>query len=347
MLKPSQVKKLKEQIDGCKRPLIFYDGDCDGLTSFLQLYRYKGEGRGVVLKTKPQLTKEYLRKVEEFEPDSIFIFDVAIVDQDFIDGVKVPIYWFDHHGPYERTGKHLHYINPLHWNETTSPCVMIHQICNQDMWISAVGAIADYQFPYYLDEFIKKYPKLISKKKYKNPFDIRFNTPFGKLIKIFSFNLKGTTSNALRSIKVMSRIKTPEEILDQTSPQGKFLYKKYEKLNKEYELLKKSALKSYKKDDAFFIHKYTEDQTSFTKDLADDLMYNHPDKVIVLARQRQGYMVMSMRTTDQGPEIKDAVEKALVGIDGAGGGHAHACGAKVAKVDFERFISKLREELSL
>jgi len=135
MLKPKQIKQLKDVIDHVKRPLIFYDGDNDGLTSFLQLYRYKKEGKGVILKSKPNVTKEHVRKVEEYEPDSIFIFDIALVDQEFIDNVKVPIYWFDHHGPAQPTGKHMHYINPLLWKENTSPRIMIYQICQQDLWI--------------------------------------------------------------------------------------------------------------------------------------------------------------------------------------------------------------------
>jgi len=201
--------------------------------------------------------------------------------------------------------------------------------------------------PYYWKEFTKKYPTLVGKKQIKEPFDARFDTKLGTLIKIFSFNLKGSTTAALKSIKVLSRIESPEELLEQQTPQAKFLYKRYEKLNKEYEFLRARAFKAHKKDDKFFIFKYAEDQTSFTKDLSDDMMYHHQDKIIVLARERSEHLVMSIRTSNKGPVIKPAFEKALLGIEGSGGGHDHACGAKIAKKDFKQFIKVLREELSL
>src|SRR3989344_4317192 len=347
MLSPQQVTELKDEIDHCTKPLIFFDGDNDGLTSFLQLYRYKGDGKGVILKSKPNLTLEHVRRVEEYGPDKIFVFDVALVDQEFIDAVKVPIYWFDHHGPYDRTGGHLKYINSLLWDSTTSPCVMIYQICQKDLWIAALGAIADHQIPYFWKEFVTTYPHLAEDRVYNGPFDVRFNTPLCILIKVFSFNLKGSTTDAMKSIKIMSRITGPDEILNQETAQGRFLFRKYQALNKEYEFLRKKALKAYSKEDPFFIFKYTENQTSFTKDLADDLMYHHQDKVIVLAREKEGHYVMSMRTSESGPVIKDSVERALVGLEGSGGGHAHACGCKIPQEHFETFISRLREELKM
>ena len=151
----------------------------------------------------------------------------------------------------------------------------------------------------------------------------------------------------MKSVKIMTRIETPEEILEQTSPQGKFLYKKFEKMNKEYEYLRTKAIKSYNKDDRFFVFKYTEQQTSFTKDLADDLMYHHPDKVVVLAREKDGYYVMSIRTSEEGPVIKDVVEKSFMGLDASGGGHAHACGCRIKKEDFATFLERLREQLTV
>ena len=41
-MKSKLAKQLKEEIDFCKKPIIFFDGDADGTTSFLQFYRYKG-----------------------------------------------------------------------------------------------------------------------------------------------------------------------------------------------------------------------------------------------------------------------------------------------------------------
>ena len=91
-LTDEQVKQIKEELDNCKNPLFFFHDDPDGLCSFLQFYRYKKEGNGVIVKrATPQVDEQFLPKVKEYSPDKIFILDLAVVDQGFIDGVKVLI----------------------------------------------------------------------------------------------------------------------------------------------------------------------------------------------------------------------------------------------------------------
>ena len=46
-----------------------------------------------------------------------------------------------------------------------------------------------------------------------------------------------------------------------------------------------------------------------------------------------------------GTPISGALEKALVGIEGYGGGHAQACGAVIKEQDWERFLEQFREEI--
>src|SRR3989344_1279809 len=101
-LSQGEIQQIREHLDNCKNPLFFFDDDQDGLCSFLQLYRYKGEGNGVIVKTTPKITPLFLRKVAEYSPDKIFILDIAVVEQEFINEAKVPIVWIDHHGPFER-----------------------------------------------------------------------------------------------------------------------------------------------------------------------------------------------------------------------------------------------------
>ena len=96
MLPEKQINEIREELQNCKRPLFFFDDDPDGLSSFLLLYRYVREGSGVVIKTIPNIDNKFLRKVEEYQPDKIFVLDVAKIEQDFIDTVKIPIIWIDH-----------------------------------------------------------------------------------------------------------------------------------------------------------------------------------------------------------------------------------------------------------
>ena len=69
--------------------------------------------------------------------------------------------------------------------------------------------------------------------------------------------------------------------------------------------------------------------------------------IIILAREKSGEYKMSLRSGRHGPIIDKALEKALIGVDGYGGGHEKACGANVKKADFERFIENFKRELSL
>ena len=99
-LTKEQVKQIKDELDNCKNPLFFFHDDPDGLCSFLLFYRYKKEGHGVIVKRyTPQVDEQFLSKVNEYNPDKIFILDLAVVDQNFVDNVNVPVIWIDHHTP--------------------------------------------------------------------------------------------------------------------------------------------------------------------------------------------------------------------------------------------------------
>ena len=109
-LSKAQITQIRDHLDNCKNPLFFFDDDQDGLCSFLQLYRYKKEGKGIIVKTTPKLDSIFVGKVREYQPDKVFILDVAVVEQDFLDEMKVPVIWVDHHGPFERSN--VKYFNP-------------------------------------------------------------------------------------------------------------------------------------------------------------------------------------------------------------------------------------------
>ena len=102
MLTDKQIKEIRDELRHCKKPIFFFHDDPDGLCSFLLFYRFLGEGKGVVIKTKPNIGEMFVRKVDEYGADKVFVLDIAMVEQGFIDRVRVPVIWVDHHGPYER-----------------------------------------------------------------------------------------------------------------------------------------------------------------------------------------------------------------------------------------------------
>ena len=84
MLTEQEVKEIREHLENARNPVFFFDNDPDGLCSFLLLQRYIGRGRGVAIKSFPELDKGYFRKIEELDADYIFILDKPLVSQDFL-----------------------------------------------------------------------------------------------------------------------------------------------------------------------------------------------------------------------------------------------------------------------
>jgi|TARA_Y100000310_G_scaffold124950_2_gene123771 hypothetical protein len=344
-LTEKQISELRDHLDNCKNPLFFFDDDQDGLCSFLQLYRYKREGHGIVVKTAPKLGTIFLAIVNDYAPDKIFILDIADVEQEFLDQVKVPVVWIDHHGPFER--ENVKYFNPRVQNKEDNfpTSFLCHQIVKGDLWLATLGCVADWFIPDFIKDFEKEYPELIGKP-YKTPPDIIYNTRLGNLIRVFSFILKGKNSEVFKSFKILTRIKDPYEILNQTTSQGKFIYQRYEKINKLYTPLLADLMGALEKSkDKLVLFTYQDDKSSFTSDLSNEAIYRYPDKVIMIAREKNGQMKGSLRSTKI--KLPELISKSLNGLEGYGGGHEHACGFNVKKEDFEEFVKRIRDLISV
>jgi len=342
MLNPTQINLIQEQLKNTKNPLFFFDDDPDGLCSFLILYNMNKEGHGIMVKSQPFLDQRYLPKVKEYLPDTIFILDMPLVSQEFIDGAKLPIFWLDHHSLVNRDK--VHYFNPraIKSDIYLPTTYMAYQISQnpQDLWLAVVGCISDYHLPDFLAEFSLKYPDLVEKN--NNIESILYQTTLGKLVRLFSFILKGTTSEVNKCIKILTRISSPYEILKQETSSGKYLYKKFEKIEQRYLPLLAEAQKiKTKKPVLVFV--YTEKDWSFTAELSAELLNNNPDKVIIVARNKSGEMKCSLRSRQL--PISAVLEKALVGIEGYGGGHEKACGANIKETDWNQFLENFNREL--
>lgn len=342
MLPEKQIKEIRKELDSCARPIIFFDDDADGLSSFLLFYRYLREGKGICVKATPNIDHKYIKKVLEYQPDKIFVLDVAQIEQDFIDAVKIPIIWIDHHGPYERQGN-IKYYNPRLIKEdlfipTTRMC---YEVVKQDMWIAFVGCVGDYYLPEFYDEMRKRYTKLVGKAIKAD--EVYFTTKIGELVNLFSFIMKGKVSDTMKYVKTMTRINEPNEILEQTTPQGKYVYKKYMTIKKQYDDVLEPGLK-VKPENGFLIYIYHDNKMSFTSEISNELLFRNPKKVIIVGREKNGEYKMSIRTKDK--KIPEALTKSLSGLEGYGGGHENACGVNIKKIDFDVFVQRLSKYLT-
>src|SRR3989338_3246209 len=228
MLTEKQIAFLREELQNAKNPLFIHDDDADGLCSYLLLYKIHKEGKESILKSSSTLKADHMKRVDEFNPDKIFILDIPVVEQEFNDQANRPIVWIDHHQPLDL--KKVHYFNPRikepdAYVPTTYMAWQVSQN-KDDMWIAAEGGLADHALPDFLPEFKERYPHLLSKGKDIN--DIVYHEPVGILVKMIFFLLKGPTSEVRNSIKALLKIQSPDEILEQKSPTGKFLYKRFQ-----------------------------------------------------------------------------------------------------------------------
>jgi hypothetical protein len=341
MLDNSEVMKIKDVLVSCKRPFFYFHDDPDGLASFLLFYRFVREGKGFAVKAHPHITGDFVRRVIDYSPDHVFVLDIALMDQEFVDAMRVPVSWIDHHPPQHI--ENASYYNPrLKESSMNIPTpVLCYQVVNQDLWIATVGAIGDWYFPDFAAEFSKQFPDILPDS-VKTVQDAMFRSPIGVLIKAFSFALKGPSSNVSKCIRALCKINSPYEILRQETGPGKFVFRQFERINNEYERLKKDAIASVDPKDSIAVFLYRDDRLSLTKDLANEMIALYPDKIIVLGRERDDEYRCSLRS---GPsvDLSRLLEKAFKGVQGRGGGHEHACGAVIKKVDFSKFLNNLRE----
>lgn len=340
MIPQEQLDLIEKYLVESENPLFFYHDDPDGVSSYLLLKKYIDRGYGVILKTTPNLSEEYVRKVQEYTPDKVFVLDMPIIDQEFIDKVNVPIIWIDHHPPIKRQG--AKYFNPRLKNprDSRSASYWCYKITNQNKWIAALGIIGDWQVPDFLKELKKEYPDLITEKTQPK---LLFKTKFGRLCKIVTFLLKGRISTVKKNINALLKINSPYDLLEGKTTDGKYLLKQITKIEKEYNELLEQAV-NLKTEDDFLIFVYPSKKTSFTGELSNELLFKFPKKYVIVGREKDDRIKMGLRSSKK--PIQKALEKALVGIDGYGGGHEKACGANVAKEDFNQFIENFKRFIS-
>lgn len=340
MIPEKQLDEIRGFLDKSENPLFLFDDDADGLCSFLLFKKYIDRGKGVVIKSSPVLNVLFLRKVEEHSPDVVFILDKPMVSDDFVSGVHVPIVWVDHHAPVDVKG--VRYFNP----RTTNPdaylptSYLCYRVVKQNMWVAMCGVIGDWCIPDFFDDFLRDYPGLAEKT--DNPGDVLYKQPFGRIIKMMSFILKGKTSDVNKCVGILSKVDSPYELLNQTTSRARYLYRRFEKINNEYHEILDKAVKSAT-NDKILVFYYPSTKMSFTGELCNELSYMFPDKLVIVGRKKGDEVRLSLRSKIH--KLPGIIEKALEDVEGYGGGHEYACGGNIKSKDIDKFVSNLRKQI--
>jgi len=341
MLSEEQINEIREHLEKAQNPLFFFDNDADGLCSFLLLARYIRRGKGVAIKSFPDLNESYARKLYELKPDYIFVLDKPIISEGFLEEAKklnLPLVWIDHHDVELPPTDNIFYYNPmLHKNPTNEPITYwALKIAGkkEDLWLAVAGCIADNFMPNFAEDFAKQNPELW-KSNVKTAFQALYETDIGKIVRILSFGLKDRTSNVVRMLKYLMQLKSPQDIL-MDEPKNHLLFR-FKQVDKKYQRLIEKA-KRFVRDKLIYFQ-YGGD-LSLSADIANELLYKFPGKIIVVAYIKGAKANISLR----GKNIKELTLKVIEGLqDATGGGHENATGAKINVEDLPKFREKIEE----
>jgi single-stranded DNA-specific DHH superfamily exonuclease len=342
MLNEKGISQITEQLEKAQNPIFFFDNDPDGLCSFLLLQRWLGRGKGVAIKSFPDLNEAYFRKVQELRADYIVILDKPLVSYEFFKKIKevnLPVMWIDHHDMGIKVPKFVDYYNPTLTTKINEPVTALcYQMTQkkEDLWLAVVGCISDGYMPDFYKEFMEKWPELGVKT--TNPFEVFYKSRIGEVARIFSGGLKDTTTNVVNMLRFLVKAKAPCDVLEESS-KNYSMHKRFKQIDEKYQRILEKAKALAVSSGKFLFFKYSGD-LSVSGELANELMYTFPEKDICVAYVKGGKANLSLR----GKNIKEKLLKALEGIEGAtGGGHDDAVGGQMHTDDLEKFREKLEK----
>ncbi len=347
MLSQEQIEEIKGHLERAQNPIFLFDNDCDGLISFILLRRFIDRGKGVAIKSFPELDESYLRRVEEFGSDYIFVLDKPQISKEFIEEARkksIPIVWIDHHdvNPGLEGVSNVSYYNPIYSKEKSSEptSFLAYSIAGvkKDNWLAMIGCVADNFLPDFSEEVIKEHKELFSKHP-KSAFDILYESEFGKLVSMLSFGLKDRTSNVVAMINLLFKINSPSEILTEDEKNFK-IRKRYESVNSVYQKLLDKAKRVARASKKVVFFQYG-GELSMSADIANEISYRFPGKVVIVAYLKGSIANVSIR----GKSVRNATLRVVEAIEGSrGGGHEHATGAKVSVEDLDKLRKIFEDE---
>ena len=341
MIPLEQLTEIREKLESSQNPLFFFDNDVDGLCAFLILRRAIDRGKGIAIKSFPDLKSQYLAKVEELNPDIVFILDKAEVSKEFTIGVEekgIPIVWIDHHKSKtaEELSDNISYYNSL---PTAEPTTYIAQKIferKEDLWLAMIGCIGDVYRPDFAKEFGKTSPELFNPK--VSAFESYNTSEIGKLVRMLNFGLMDSTTNVINLIKYLCKAKNAYDLLEENKETKQF-HKRYSQLN---DFFKKQVVKAEEKFEAsspLLFYSYS-GNTSMSSEISNALYYAHQDKTIIVAFKRPEKVNISIR----GKKALEFTNKLVGNIEGAtGGGHIEATGAMIPIDEFDKFKERAFE----
>jgi len=341
MLTEKQIQSVREHLERAQNPVFYYDNDADGLCSYVILRKFIDRGKGVAVRSFPDLDRGYARKAAELGADYVFVLDKPVLSKEFVDSVKeqgLPIVWIDHHDVGgEDYGVEV-YNSAKDGGEGEPVTYLSYKITGkkEDMWLAVVGCIADHYLPDFSEDFASGYPEFWGKG-IKKPFDAYFGTEIGRIARAINFGLKDSVSNVVKLQNFLISAKNPGEVFSEGSGNYHFR-KKFKEIEKKYLALLERAKECVFEDLIFF--EYGGD-LSISSDLSNELSHLYPEKYVAVVFKKGAISNLSLR----GHGVKGILARVLEGVEGSGGGHEDAVGARINTEDLKKFKDLLQVEI--
>lgn len=343
MLEAEQLEYLRKVICESARPLVFFDDDADGLTSYLLVRNANSDAKGLRAARGPELTHHFIGFVRRESPDQVLILDKPMVSEEFLEQVTTPTLWLDHHDPQgftqHKSYGHLTYLNPLLQDSTDNrpTSYWVQQALNGPLWLATAGTVSDWDTSY-IEAFREKYPELAPETNHVH--DALYNSKLGEIIRILNFCLKGTTRQIDECVEALTHIKEPQELLEGKTHAANHIQRHVKPILDEYHKQFQAAQQGENKN-GVYVYVFDSVDTSLVTNVANEMLTKTETEVLIIGRKEKDRVNFSMRSKTE--PINTRLEKALAQVDGYGGGHEHACGGSVRETDWQRFIELLTQ----
>lgn len=379
-----KILEVRESILEANSPLMLFDSDTDGTTSYLQLKKLKKSIIGYPLSKDIERQKELITGID-FDYDLVILFDIPFMEDEVLElfnGKK--IIWADHHptNSKELIEKYdILHLNPLNYDENDNrpSSFLAYRVSGleENLFYAALGSVADFYLLDVLKDFYNKFPnefnllfKITDEKRVeifdfidKYPFNdektrderaywIKYLTYGSRLIEwknlidfLYKLKDKEEMIRALRMIEKMS----PIDIRVEMNCGKGILFEDYIHMTKKYKKILKKALDKAK--ERYFIFEY-KSGLGYTKTLSEELSFLlEKTDVVLVCFIKDGGSSYHCSIRGKNTIVNEIVVDAINGLDGRAGGHPYAAGVSVSKEDFpvfkERTVKKLSEIFDL
>lgn len=372
----SSVEHIRCLLDNSKKPILFFDSDCDGGMSYFQLKQVWKNLEGYPINKSKSNQISCAEKIEA-DHDLVLFFDTPLIFEEvfeYAEGKK--IVWVDHHpGNDLKLAKKydVFHFNPVELDirDSRPSCFWAYEIANSydNLFRVAVGSVSDFYLLDVLKDFYEKKSEEfrvvfgLSDEKREELFSflekydfkdesvrdkradwilyLTYETRVGVFKQLFDFIYKMQVG-VDRSLRMLSKM-TPLEIVGEVGAGKGFLFEDFASFSsKQKKHIKKAIEKNKTQEFVYYEHK---GKTSYNRQISEELSFRlKGSKCLECVFFKKGSDSVGISFRGRlGFVVNDIIELALEGLKGKGGGHPFAGGVHMSLEDFEIFQKRVNE----